>query len=390
MAGNGFNEELEALQRQRANAALDALTEDRPMSGAERLAAALDTLATGVADEAALWEKYKKKGWQSTKATLLAVSGKLQDLAKQLDAADAPTPGHRDPGRGIEPGGDPNQEGTAPRGNPDNFVHRGDAPQPSEADIAAHAEHLAAEALASATPDEPDADETGGIPLLSTQQRIEAGLPVVPTAASIAIFNDALNTAAPSLLDTAHQEARVMLEERRAAADADPFSDPLPFNNALAGVEPITFTQLMTPAPVPADLAHWSYSQLSDLDECEVKYAARKIFQKPSLPQWALVGGRAFHASVEVIERRILAPGSASENWQTPEQIWGTAFQAEIDQTVDETRILPQDWRVANSGKENYDWWRVEGEHMVTLYVKQRANMYEAAARAGVAPRQLL
>lgn len=182
-----------------------------------------------------------------------------------------------------------------------------------------------------------------------------------------------------------------MLDERRATAtDGDPFTDPLPpGSSALANVAPMTLADLMTPQPVPADLKHWSYSQLSSLDECEVKYAARKIFQKPSLPQWALVGGRALHAAVDVIERRILAPDSAPENWGSHEEIWHTAFQHEIDATVDETGILPADWRAANKGSENYDWWRVSGADMVKLYVKQRADGYEAAARAGVAPRKL-
>lgn len=405
MPAIGFTEELSEVRRQRAERALFALTNDDegPRSGADRLAAALDVLADGITDEAATLEQYKKKGWQSTKTSLLATAGKLRDLAKELDTLPAVPSGVRDPKRGIEPGGDPNQPGTAER-NPDGFLYRPptDAqaagpgvPLPPGADAEATAADLAAERDYQASEhgdglqlDEPAADETGGIPMLSAADAIAAGLPVVGSPETRAFLAGATDSPGTPLLDTVHGEARAMLEARRES-DADPFTDPLPFNNPLASVEPITFGQLMTRTAAPVDLMHWSYSQLSKLDECEVKYAADKIFGKPSLPQWSLVGGRAVHASIDIIERRILAPGSAPENWGTAAEIWATSLQREIDQTVEETRILPQDWRAANGGKENYDWWRVEGEHMVKLYIEQRIAGIEAATRAGISPRRL-
>lgn len=384
MPAIGYTEELEQVRKTRVETALVSLTrdDDGPSSAADRLAAALDALAEGVVAEAALWEKYKKKGWQSTKTSLMSTSGKLRDLAKEVDAADAPAvpAGQRDPGRGIEPGGDPNQPGVAPR--PDSIGYKPPMPD-AESSAERAGDEWPREADGSPAPG--TADDAAAE--LTTAERIAAGMPVVPTAETLAMFSD--NGKSP-LLDTAHAEARQMMADR----NADPFSDPLPPGGALVNVEPITFAQLMTRAAAPADLRHWSYSQLSDMDECEVKYAARKIFEKPSLPQWALVGGRSLHAGIQRFELAMLQYGnpvadSAMANGAWHKAAWDEAFTHEISITVDETGIFPDDWRAANKGSENFDWWRVQGEEMLGLYVKQRLAGIEAATRAGVSPRKL-
>jgi hypothetical protein len=468
MPPNEFTTELDQLRHKRAQSAILPLVNGGKNAYVD-LAAALDQLSDGVRDEAALWERHKKKGWQSTKTTLLATAGKLNELGRELDAADSPesTPaGQRDPGRGIEPGGDPNQDGTAPRGNPDAFVYREqlcpsdgtplDWPDPdmghcrtcgneyapavtsvanvpdlgqvdaalaqhfpSDAEIALHAERLAAEALgampgADLPPgiDAPDLEAARAdlIPIDAPAWPREAdGSPSPGTAddadsqtrtrAYLAGEIDSLDAPLPTttdtpIIDTVHREARTMLEMRRAeaAANGDPFTDPpKPDGYVFTDVEPITFEQLMTPAPVPDDLKHWSYSQLSSMDECEVKYAADKIFGKPRLPQWSLVGGKALHAAIEIFEREMLSrtmlTGLEGDAWR--KQAWDDAFTAAIVETVDESNIMPDDWRAANGGKENFDWWRVEGEHMLKLYVEQRFAGIAAAQRAGTQPRRL-
>jgi hypothetical protein len=388
---------LPDLQRKRAEMALAALTDEEPMSGAARLAAALDVLAQGVIDEAALAETHKPKAWQSAKATLLATGGKLRDLAREQDqiegSAEAVAGNRllRDPGRGIEPGGDPNQPGVAER-NPNGFVYR----EPSDAEIAEHAERLAAEALA-ATPgvpdlsaieamlDEPAADETGGIPMLSTQQQIEAGLAVTPTSGSLAIFTDPKTT----IVHDAHMEARQMLADRREQApDVDPFTDPV---TPAALAQPLTFADLMRPIH-RADLPHWSHSQLATLSDCGVKYAATKLLKMPQIPQWSLVGGRAVHRAIETVERDIFAaliqvPHADPGNVST---IWNTAFSAVIAEVGAEAPVPPAQWRASNKGAEGFDWWRVEGEAMLARYVELRRKLIDAAAQAGQPPRQLL
>jgi PD-(D/E)XK nuclease superfamily len=383
MPPNEFTTELDKIKRERAQSAILPL-----VNGGENayidLAAALDQLSAGVRDEAALWEKHKKKGWQSTKTSLLAVAGKLNELGQELDRADAP-PARR----GIEPGGDPNQAGTAPRGNPENFVYH----EPSDAEIAVHAERLAAEALTAPPGTFSDAEAAALLDSTSdadSQARTRAFL-----RGEINSLDAPLPTTTDTpIIDTVHQEARTMLEVRRAeAANGDPFTDPpKPGGYVFTDVEPITFEQLMTPAPVPAELKHWSYSQLSTLDECEVKYAGGKIFGKPSLPQWSLVGGNALHAAIEIFEREMLAAGVhpvrlEDEAWR--KQAWDDAFTATITETVDASNIMPDDWRAANGGKENFDWWRVEGEHMLKLYIEQRFAGIAAAQRAGTQPRRL-
>src|SRR5690349_6714998 len=409
MGAKEFAEALGPIRERRTVAAIDALladeNKDNPFNA---LASALDTLASGIDAEAGAAEQHKPKGWQSLAASLRATSGKLRDLAKEFDQLDAAVPsGQRDPKRGIEPGGDPNQPGVAPR-SPESFVYRGDV-QPSEDEIAAHAERLTAEALA-AMPngdfppgadvpdleaaranlmgelDEPAADESGGIPMLTTEQRIEAGLPLVPTAESLAIFSAGTQAPQTPLLDTVHVEARNMLEERRAqSTDNDPFTDPV---TPATLAKPLTFADLMMPIH-RADLPHWSYSQLETLSACGVKYAAQKLLSMPQVPQWSLVGGRAVHEAIRVIEERILAPGSAPENWGTPAEIWGAAFAQVIAEVAAEAPVPPAQWRASNRGSEGFDWWRVEGESMVINYVELRRKMIDAALSAGARPRRI-
>lgn len=169
-------------------------------------------------------------------------------------------------------------------------------------------------------------------------------------------------------------------------ADAfdDPFSDPTPYTYSPpvpAGARRLSFAELATPPGADAVPDHWSWSQLEDIEDCGAKYRMRRLDAVPQVPQWALIGGNAFHATVAEIERAAYADRDfwrgAGEggfgSYDPPGLVgaWNRIFHAEIAQHAGPG--LPMDqWRASGKGKEGYDWWRVEGAAMLATYVEQR------------------
>lgn len=123
-----------------------------------------------------------------------------------------------------------------------------------------------------------------------------------------------------------------------------------------------------------APLDHKSHSQVETASDCGMKAllsrAARSKLIPGGQPQWATVGGSAFHSAIETIEIGIQQVGGAGP--ETPsilQSLWLGALDAAIIGTETQTQTDRKDWRVANKGLEGYDWWRVEGERMVKLYL---------------------
>jgi hypothetical protein len=70
--------------------------------------------------------------------------------------------------------------------------------------------------------------------------------------------------------------------------------------------------------------------------------------------------------------------------------VWNRVFHAEIAKVAAEAGGMPMDqWRASKQGKEGYDFWRVEGERMLAMYVDQRRKGVAAAERIGAKPRKL-
>jgi hypothetical protein len=110
---------------------------------------------------------------------------------------------------------------------------------------------------------------------------------------------------------------------------------------------------------------HRSVSQVTGYSDCGTRYAIDDM--EP--PAWWNVGGKALHRCVEHLNRLAVNDDTAVEVLGDTTGMFGNAFGVEIhDATL--TSTVPQEhWRVANRGKENFDWWRVEGPEMVTRYV---------------------
>jgi hypothetical protein len=126
---------------------------------------------------------------------------------------------------------------------------------------------------------------------------------------------------------------------------------------------------------------HVSHSQMETLRECGTKYVMQRseTLGVVEVPQWALVGGKAFHAAAEWFERTVLevhvvqfvkdrltVAGGIGELWRK------TFGQTITDEAVANPLVPVSDWRGARKGAEGYTWWLVEGEAMLARYIGTR------------------
>lgn len=185
------------------------------------------------------------------------------------------------------------------------------------------------------------------------------------------------------------------------------FADPEPYrptgvSYVPEGVNPdewrFDFARLST-RPDPATIPdHWSWSQLTSLEDCGVKYRLQRLEGVPQRPMWSNVGGSTFHTVTEQFDLGAWRAGGADLLPEThPELIgerWKAAFLAEIEKTIEETGVKPgpemDQWHAAQGGKEGYTWWLVEGERMLALYVHNRRTLDAAARQAGTVRKPLM
>lgn len=155
------------------------------------------------------------------------------------------------------------------------------------------------------------------------------------------------------------------------------FTDPPSFGPP----ERMSWEEFATAAAAidPAD--HASFSSITKLADCGMKYALDKI--RGERPGWALVGGKAFHKAIEGIERLVIeqpkawsqmmsnpTPGSIEAVKKMLDDGWLRALtEAIAEQNAETPHISQSDWYVAGKGLENYDWWRVRGLEMLQRYV---------------------
>jgi DNA (cytosine-5)-methyltransferase 1 len=190
------------------------------------------------------------------------------------------------------------------------------------------------------------------------------------------------------VLEAAHQQAMTDAAAYLAGAtDVDPIENRAPVQPtvqpALEIFDPtprqpaiprLTYGAVSTFWSQIAPLDHKSFSQVETAEDCAMKAllnrAARSNLIPAGQPQWATVGGTAFHSAIEQIETGILVAGGAGP--ETPsviQSLWLGALDRAIETEETRTSTKRADWRVANKGLEGYDWWRVEGERMVKMYL---------------------
>lgn len=148
------------------------------------------------------------------------------------------------------------------------------------------------------------------------------------------------------------------------------------------GGVPATYAELLTPVPRAALPAHISHSQIGTAGECGVKYRLQRLPRDErvdqrlapveQIPQWANIGGSAFHAAIEDIERGVLATSPEVLNATPPETLWEQHFGAEIAK-IEATSPVPRSrWRASKQGAEGETWWNANGPLMIERYLKAR------------------
>lgn len=156
-----------------------------------------------------------------------------------------------------------------------------------------------------------------------------------------------------------------------ASESRDVITVPIPAAAPMVFVEPdgpprrLTFVEVVEHGQARARGGdHRSVSQVQGYAECGVAYALSDLER----PAWWLVGGTAFHAAAEEINRRA-AQGKSMPSDDSPGASWMRHFTGAIAAQIQERPDVPMArWRTAAKGAEGYDWWRVEGEAMVLRY----------------------
>lgn len=133
-------------------------------------------------------------------------------------------------------------------------------------------------------------------------------------------------------------------------------------------------------------LDHLSHSSVETYESCGVASLLRSASRSgqigPERPSWSRIGGTAFHYAMESIENAVINVGGGALHGELgePEEIWYTALERAISEVNEKLAGSPyekvESWHVANSGREGYDWWRVEGVGMIKLYLDHRGDAW--------------
>lgn len=334
------------------------------------LADALGVLADSFRTEADLWAASRSKGWQST-ATRLREGAKLvQEVGEALGklAAETPSAQLREPAV-IEH-------------QSDGFVYREPAVGvPLGEAIANQGDTLAylrgdIDTLP-VDPPPPAVEPSTNSPDINEEARqVTQTFPIDPSAMA-GIVNGPLG----------------------ALPDGD-FTDPKPISALLkSGYVPHqtngrtypTFASLLAPPPASILPLHWSWSQLESSEGCGLRYRLGRVEGYTQIPAWANIGGDAFHSATAYIDLGEHEHGTT--RYELPPtlitEIWQEAFNKAIAGVASTSPVPIAEWRAANGGKENQDWWRVEGEAMLARWCEARAKLAATAQNHGDMPRKL-
>jgi hypothetical protein len=254
-----------------------------------------------------------------------------------------------------------------------------------------------------------EADDLPGEPLQPSSVRDQTA-PAPPEPPNPGTW--AMNSSAPRV-EIREDALRLLPIEETMSATIPPL--PLPGQPGVAGSGyghdyippggvPATYAELMTPVPLAALPPHISHSQIGTAGECGVKYRLQRIGRVPDrdggadwsetlheIPQWALIGGAAFHAAIEALERWACVPGNGDMNLAAivpnTETMWSEHFGAEIQKTEASVPVPRSRWRASKGGAEGETWWNVNGPLMIERYLKARpteptAMIYNGAQEA--------
>jgi hypothetical protein len=384
MADNEIRAQIDKLRKTRPARAIE-LALDLPVVDADAMTAILSFLRDDLKEEARLLEVSKIKGAVTIMKDRNAVAGWLElfvlQLGREGEASTTPSERlspspelgeHRPSERGSESALLPGPGGRCAVGN----VHDESTLKcPCGYDsMAAITDYLSGasdtlDALA-LTPEFPEG--TPEYDAYATELRTELDKfahgeqPYPYSSDAAAYIGDAL---AP-----AEQAAHDIIDKELAHVTAEPIVDPfapIPVQTYAPRTPPggraLTTLDLLTPIDAALLPAHVSFSQLSTVADCGVKFRLQRVEQLPQVPQWANVGGTTFHRCVEQIESHQQGdPAYAAAT------LWPIEFEVEIGMTESASGMSRDTFRASQQGRENYDWWRVEGQLMLQRYVDWR------------------
>jgi hypothetical protein len=320
----------------------------------EAIRAALIELATAWREEAAWWENSGRRGAKGTAKELTQAAARLAGVAVGLTSGAAPA---AIDAIAISPG-----PGVIVR-HDDGRVEYGEGTQPCP-----HPEGARSTL------------RSGAVKCTACGETIKEG---DPTMAYLAGETNTYQPA-PALPTPPATE----IAQAFAATMPNPFTSPGPPRRPAPAR--LTFDDLgpLIGATYPAPRPSLSHSAIERYAGCGVALllsdASRAGVLGPERPSWSRVGGQAFHLAIESIERAVLANGGAiaPTDDATMTEFWGESLTTAIANAQaavgDSPYVDSATWHVANSGREGYDWWRVEGLEMVKRYVTYHDNAWRA------------
>lgn len=134
---------------------------------------------------------------------------------------------------------------------------------------------------------------------------------------------------------------------------------------------------------------HLSHSQCGTIEECGLKYLMQRDEQLGvvEIPQWALIGGNAFHLAVEWFERvaaevrteqhvrdrlQVFRDEHGGREVSVGEALWSWAFGQQITETALKSPVPQDQWRASKQGLEGYTFWLINGGDYVQRYLDAR------------------
>lgn len=344
------------------------------------------TVATVLRAQAESLVEDKRRGWQGASRSLLSAAEHVEALAVLLERNPAPTnvapprepidlsdPTQRKPAPGI-----PSERGAADIAAGSNGASRRNSTvtahckaeyvPPAGAAPGARIVRCGKTADHTATPGYASHQEYLGNGEWGPDWTLPAGAwpdgPITPDAATRVRLAIESGKDTDAKLDAAFgpPEVRDVVHIRTLPAIERP---------TLASLEPVGVPETDRPRMTLVEVAahgrarargadHRSHSQLSGYENCGVQYALSDL---ESAPAWWNVGGTAVHAAIESINRGTHIGGSV-------ETLWSDVFERTVAETEITSGIGHPMWRAASRGAEAYDWWRVEGESMVSRWVE--------------------
>lgn len=180
-------------------------------------------------------------------------------------------------------------------------------------------------------------------------------------------------------------ERAAVVETAERLAEPEPGGEPLPKGEpgAAPGATPASYAaepRVSEPAPAATApdpftgarqyVTRRSPSQVTSYHECGTRYHLERVERTYQIPAWWNIGGNAFHETVRWWEFEH-AEGTTHSPDETARK-FELAFSDELAKVVlanAGSNIGPSQYRAANRGTEDRDWWRDHGPTMAADYV---------------------